>query len=196
MLEISETLFLVLSKHFFNDWWDAALRCAVISAVMSTLSCLLLIAANGLVEGLGLLFRPTKPPQGAGLWCHRLAVLVVALVSLCLAANPHLTIMESVAFPWCGLGGALGPVVVMSLYWQRMTAQGAMAGILSGGGFVLLWEAATKLGMQALHHQNLLPGFSLLPAFLIAAAAIVVVSYATPSPTDKVLAQFEAFRQL
>ena len=41
---------------------------------------------------------------------------------------------------WAGLGSAFGPVVLMSLFWRRANFAGAVAGIVSGGATVLVWD--------------------------------------------------------
>lgn len=187
-----ETVFLALSQRFFNDWLNGILLCAVLSSIMSTVSCLILMAANALVEDFyHVIFPQKKGTQAGNLTWHRMAVWVVSFVSLGIASSPSLTIMQSVAFPWCGLGASLGPVIVMSLYWKRMTKEGTMAGIISGGGFVVIWEVMSRMGNAYVNHPSLLVGFCLLPGFLISLIAIVVVSYRTPAPTDKVVEQFE-----
>lgn len=166
-LDDPETVFLRLSRDCFNDWLYGILLCAVLSSIMSTVSCLILMAANALVEDFyGVLGKELKKSRKPSLLWHRLAVFGVSLVSLLMASDPKLTIMQSVAFPWCGLGASLGPVIVISLYWKKLTARGAMAGILSGGGFVLLWEMLRWMGNDFVNNPNL-TGFCLLPACLL-----------------------------
>lgn len=191
-----ETVFLVLSKAFFNVWFNAILLCAVLSSIMSTVSCLILIAASALVEDfLQPILAKRKCFSTQSLTAHRFAVLLVAVASLMIASYPNLTIMQSVAFPWCGLGAALGPVIVLSLYWKRMTAQGALAGMVSGAAFVLVWELLGRMGNVYVNHPSLEVGFCLLPAFICSTAAIVWVSRRTAMPTDKVVALFEEMQK-
>ena len=48
-------------------------------------------------------------------------------------ANPESKVLDLVAWAWAGFGAAFGPAVVLSLYWDRMTRNGALAGIWSAG---------------------------------------------------------------
>jgi sodium/proline symporter len=62
-------------------------------------------------------------------------------------------------------------VIVLSLYWPRMTRAGAFAGIVVGGLTVILWKQAAGLGgVFALY--ELVPGFVLswLAAWLVSLA--------------------------
>jgi len=63
-----------------------------------------------------------------------------------------------------------------------------LAGIVSGGVMVFVWKLAIKPmgGVFAV--------YELLPAFIIAAIAIVVVSLATPAPEQSVLDEFKQAR--
>ena len=46
----SETVFMELSKQLFNPWIAGALLAAILAAVMSTLSCQLLVCSSALTE--------------------------------------------------------------------------------------------------------------------------------------------------
>ena len=57
-----------------------------------------------------------------------------------IAWNPNSSIMGLVSNAWAGLGAAFGPTVVMSLFWRRTNLAGAVAGIVSGGLTVIVWD--------------------------------------------------------
>lgn len=58
--------------------------------------------------------------------------------------------MGLVSNAWAGLGSAFGPIVVMSLFWRRTNFAGAVAGIVSGGGAVLIWDYLPLVHRQTL----------------------------------------------
>ncbi len=191
-LEDSETVFLQFSKIFFNPWINGILICAVLSSIMSTVSCLILMSASALVEDFYHVIIPSKNiERKRNVWMHRMAVVFISVLSLWIASNPNLSVLESVAFPWCGLGASFGPVIIMSLYWKRLTSQGALAGILTGGGFVILWEILSRSGNTIVNHPSLLAGFSILPAFCLSVLVIILVSLKTKYPTEEVISKFE-----
>ena len=112
----------------------------------------------------------------------RIAIAVVAILAYIIALDPENTVMDLVANAWAGFGAAFGPAMILSLFWRRMTMNGALAGMISGAAVVMLWNKflTAKTGI-----------YELLPAFFISLALIVVVSLADKHPTKKVLDQFD-----
>jgi sodium/proline symporter len=66
-------------------------------------------------------------------------VVAVALVAYVIALSGG-AVLDIVAYAWAGFGAAFGPVIVLSLYWPRMTAAGAKAGMVAGALTVVLWK--------------------------------------------------------
>ena len=94
-----------------------------------------------------------------------------------------------VSFAWAGFGAAFGPAMLMALFWKRSTKWGALAGMIVGGVMVFVWKfLIAPLG-------GALAIYELLPAFLSALIAIVVVSLLTPKPDASVLALFDQSKQ-
>lgn len=63
---------------------------------------------------------------------------------------------------------------------------GALAGMLSGGVMVFIWKYAIRpMG-------GLLDIYELLPAFIVASLAIVIVSLLTKAPDKEVVEEFDA----
>jgi len=78
--------------------------------------------------------------------------------------------------------------MLFSLFWKRTTREGAIAGMLTGGGIVLIWKLMLKpMG-------GFFGIYELLPAFVLSCAAIVVVSLLSRPPDEEVLKDFEAAR--
>ncbi|MCP3659339.1 MAG: sodium/proline symporter [Bacteroidetes bacterium] len=175
-LEDPESVFLKISQVFFNPWLNGILLCAVISSIMSTVSALILMSANSLIEIFLKILKKNKINNKKHIWMNRIGIIFISSISVFIASDPNLTIMQSVAFPWCGLGASFGPVIIMSLYWSKMTYNGAVAGILSGGIFVIIWELLVKFQFSFIDKFKLLPGFCLLPAFTMSIFFIYIIS--------------------
>jgi sodium/proline symporter len=92
-------------------------------------------------------------------------VLAVALIAIALAANPENRVLGLVSYAWAGFGAAFGPVVLISVLWKGMTRNGALAGIVIGALTVIVWK-----------HFNLLGLYEIIPGFIFASLAIVLVS--------------------
>ena len=70
-----------------------------------------------------------------------------------------------------------------------MTMSGAVAGIISGGAAVVIWEMVPIVSGATLSAATGI--YSLLPAFGIALAAVIIVSLCTRVDGDKVSELFE-----
>ena len=64
----------------------------------------------------------------------------------------------------------------MSLYYKKLTARGAMAGILTGGGFVLGWELLRWMGVEVLQRGDI-TGLVLLPACALSVMMMGIVRH-------------------
>ncbi len=167
----SETVFIRLVEVLFHPIIAGICLAAILAAIMSTADSQLLVASSVISEDFykGLI-RPDAG-QSELVWIGRGAVVVIALVALWLAADPDRMILDLVAHAWAGLGAAFGPVIVISLYWRRMSRWGAAAGMLAGGLTVLVWERL---------EGGLFDVYEILPGAILATVAVVVFSLLLP----------------
>jgi sodium/proline symporter len=84
----AERVFIELAQILFNPWIAGILLSAILAAVMSTLSCQLLVCSSAITEDLYKAFLRKNAGQKELVWVGRFMVLVVALVAIALAANP------------------------------------------------------------------------------------------------------------
>jgi sodium/proline symporter len=170
-----ERVFIVLAEQLFNPWIAGVLLSAILAAIMSTLSAQLLVCSSALTEDFyrGLL-RP-RAGQRELVWIGRLTVLLVALLALWIARDPSSRVLGLVSYAWAGFGAAFGPVVLISLYWQRMNFAGALAGMVGGAATVVLWKQTGS----AL--------YEMVPGVIVSTALIYLVSLATRAPSTAML---------
>jgi sodium/proline symporter len=178
----AERVFIELSQLLFNPWIAGVLLSAILAAVMSTLSAQLLVCSSALTEDFyrGLL-RP-RAGQGELVWVGRLMVLAVAVAAILIARDPDSRVLGLVSYAWAGFGAAFGPVVVLSLFWQRMTRNGAIAGIFVGAITVIAWK------------QTGSPLYEMVPGVAAATLAIVATSLLGRAPPDDVQATHQQVR--
>ncbi|GHA11523.1 sodium:proline symporter [Arenicella chitinivorans] len=187
-----EAVFIFLSTTLFHPLISGFLLAAILAAIMSTISSQLLVTSSSLTEDLYKTFCRRNAESGELVLVGRLAVVAVALLAIGLAQNRDNSILSLVSNAWAGFGSAFGPVVLIGLFWKRMTRAGALAGIVVGAVTVLVWIYGpfTYQG-QAL--SSLM--FELVPGFILASLAIVVVSVLSPEPPiqlQQLHAQMEA----
>lgn len=177
-----ERVFIALAELLFNPWIAGVLLSAILAAIMSTLSAQLLVCSSALTEDFYRGFVRPKATHAELVWFGRAMVLAVALLAIWIARDPASRVLGLVAYAWAGFGSAFGPVVLLSLFWKRMTRNGALAGMLVGAATVLLWKQAGS----AL--------YEMVPGFAAATVAIVVASLLDKAPSAELQAQHEQVR--
>ena len=160
----------------------------ILAATMSTADSQLLAAASSVSQDLMQHSFGVKMSQRTTMLAARATVICIALVGIVLAWDPNSSVFRVVSFAWAGFGAAFGPVMLFSLFWKRANRQGALAGMITGGVVVFIWKylIAPMGGAWAI--------YELLPAFLAACAAIVIVSLATKAPEKVVTDLFDEVR--
>jgi len=161
--------------HFCREYLHPLLTGVVLSAVtaaiMSTADSQLMYAATALVNDLYLKVRKGPPPSERQLvWMTRAAVVGLTIIALGFALAEIRLIYTFVLFAWGALGSAFGPVIILSLYWKRLTRWGALASMVIGPLVVLVWHYVPPLANAV---------YELIPAFALSFLAAVVVSLAT-----------------
>ncbi|MDC9592695.1 sodium/proline symporter PutP [Xenorhabdus sp. IM139775] len=179
VLQNRERIFMELGVLLFNPWVTGILLSAVLAAVMSTLSCQLLVCSSALTEDFYKAFIRTKASQKELVWVGRIMVLMVAIIAIVIATNPNNKVLSLVSNAWAGFGAAFGPVVLISVLWKRMTRNGALAGMLVGAVTVLVWMEFRWFSL-----------YEIIPGFIFATIAIIVVSLLGKAPSQATQQRF------
>lgn len=180
--EVSETIFIYLSKALFHPLIGGFLLSAILAAVMSTISSQLLVTSSSMTEDIYKTFFPKHATPKNMLMMSRLSVLVVAVVAFLLALNPQESILGLVGNAWAGFGAAFGPLVILSLVWKRMTTAGGLSGMLVGGATVLLW-------IYIPHDYKEV--YEIIPGFILSFFTIVIVSLMGKPVSKEIREEFE-----
>jgi sodium/proline symporter len=171
-----ERVFIALATLLFNPWVAGVLLSAILAAIMSTLSCQLLVCSSALTEDFYRGFLRPRATQRELVWFGRAMVLSVALVAIAIARDPESRVLGLVSYAWAGFGAAFGPVVLFSLFWKRMTRNGALAGMVVGALTVILWK---QTGSAV---------YEMVPGVIAASAAILVASRLGDAPSAQMQA--------
>lgn len=191
----AETIIVRISSLISNYGVAAALMAGVIlagilAATMSTADSQLLAASSSVSQNLMVEFFKIKMDGKKSMIVARSTMVIISLVAMFLARDPNSSVFRVVSFAWAGFGAAFGPVVIFALFWKRSNKWGALAGMVTGGVMVFVWKylVAPMGGAFAI--------YELLPAFVIASVAIVVVSLATEKPGAETVKAFEEFKAM
>ncbi len=186
----AETIIVDIAKFLSSYGWVPAVTAGIILAgilasTMSTADSQLLAAASSISQNLIQDTFKVKLSAKASMWLARISVIAISAVAIFLARDPSSSVFRIVSFAWAGFGAAFGPVVLFALFWKRTNKWGAIAGMIFGGAMVFIWKfvVAPIGGVWAI--------YELLPAFIVACIAIVVVSLLTKKPDDEIVEAYE-----
>ena len=177
----AETVFIQMTGHFYHPFVAGIITSGILGAIMSTSDSQLLVAASSFTTDFYKILINPKASAGELVRMSRMMIIVVSALSLVLAMNPDSMILNIVSYAWAGFGAAFGPLVLFSLFWRRMTTDGAFAGIVVGGTTVLVWKnffAFTGV-------------YEIIPGFILSSLAILLVSHLDKEPEPDVVARYD-----
>ncbi|MEZ4414773.1 MAG: sodium/solute symporter [Gemmatimonadota bacterium] len=163
------------------------LLAAILSAMMSTVDSLLIVAGSALSVDL---YQNLVAPDTSELrrrWVDRLGIVVVGTtpVILVLSGVGEGELVQFIVLLFTALMAACFFMpVVGGVLWKRATREGATAAMIGGLVTTLLWKRFGSAGLDPV-----------LPGFLVSALALVVVSLVTPPPPDDAVEPYFRTRQ-
>ena len=182
----AENVFVVMSQALLPAVLAGIIMAGILAATISSSDSYLLIAASAVSKNLyeGIL-KKNQADDKKVMNLSRIMLLLIAVVGMIIAWDEDSVIFNIVSFAWAGFGATFGPVMLFSLFWKRINRPGAIAGMLSGGVMVFVWNLLLKpMG-------GIFGIYELFPAFVISCIVIVVVSLATEAPTGEIEKEFE-----
>ncbi len=168
----------LLAIQLLPAWLAGIMIAAAMAAMMSTADSQLLVASSSFVQDFYHKAFGRKPKAKTLVLLSRAVTLVIGLVGIVVALrqdpqNPVGVVFWLVLYAWGGLASSFGPLIVLSLYWKRVTRAGAIAGMVAGSATVVVWKNVPALS-----------GFlyELVPGFIVSLLTIVIVSLLTRPP--------------
>lgn len=173
----AEMIYLVLSSDFFGPLLYGILVGGVFAAILSTADSQLLVVASTIVRDFyqEVIEKGKKLDEDRVLFLSRVVVIAAGILAMLLAYFAKDIIFWLVLFAWGGLGAAIGPTLILSLYWKRTTKWGIVAGFIVGTFTTIIWKLYLKATTGI---------YELVPAFLFSLLATIVVSLMTKPPEN------------
>lgn len=192
---VAETIIVEISKVIASFGALPAIVAGIIlagilAATMSTADSQLLAASSSVSQNLmkEIMFKNISDKMM--MIIARLTVVAISLVAIVIAWNPDSSVFSIVSFAWAGFGAAFGPTMIFALFWKRSNKWGALAGMVTGGVMVFVWKyLIAPMG-------GFFNVYELLPAFILASIAIVVVSLLTKTPEKEITDEFETVKAI
>ena len=159
------------------------LVCGAAAIVVSTANSFLLTPSTNLIRDVYQRFVNPAATDRQVLRYTRAIVVVVGVLGY-VAGNFFPTILAMALWAYTMYGAGITPALLGALLWKRATRAGGVASILAGMLTTLAWEVvglaravdgapAYPFGWQTAY-----------PALALSIATLVIVSLATPPPTD------------
>ncbi|MCI5825490.1 MAG: sodium/proline symporter PutP [Arcanobacterium sp.] len=175
----AESVFILSGQYLFPAIVAGFMLAAILAAVMSTISSQLLVTSSAVVEDVLNVKNTRDRTTGAGVLTSRVVVLLVSVLAYVFAWFRTDSILNLVAFAWAGFGAAFGPIVILALYWRKLTWQGALSGMLTGAVVVGVWGSLKLFGL-----------YEILPGFVAATAVAWIVSRFTYTANAQIEREF------
>lgn len=186
----SETIIIGIANRlstfgFFPALIAGLILSGIMASTMSTADSQLLAASSSVSQDILVSFFHIRLKEKNLIRIARVSLLIIAVIAVFIAWNPNSSVFRIVSFAWAGFGAAFGPLMLFSLFWRRTNRYGALAGMVVGGAMIFIWKFLIRpLG-------GVLDIYELLPAFILSAIAIVVVSLITPAPEKEITDVFD-----
>ena len=180
-----DTVFIEFVRMLFPSFVAGILMSAIIAASMSTADSQLLVASSSFTSDIYKPLIRKKASDKEMLWVGRVVVLVVSIIAYFIAsskAQGAQAIMDLVENAWAGFGSAFGPVVILSLFWRRITYKGAIAGVIGGAVVDVLWLLFLSKPTGI---------YELLPGFVAGVLCCVIGTWIDKEPSDEVTAIYD-----
>ncbi|MEN6340675.1 MAG: sodium/proline symporter [Clostridiaceae bacterium] len=184
----TENIFILMSTTMLPPLLAGLVCAGILAAAISSSDSYLLISASAISKNVWQGLIRKKASDKEAMTVSRIVLVLITVFAIFVATGKNKVIFSIVDFAWAGFGAAFGPLMLFSLFWKRTTYAGAIAGMISGGGMVFIWNFfISKLG-------GVWGIYELLPAFLFSCLTIVVVSLLTKKPSEEIQKEYDSIR--
>jgi sodium/proline symporter len=141
-----EQALMALALQLVHPVLAGLLLAAVISAILSTVSSQLLVAASAVSYDLVEETLGKASDDRRSLVLGRWTVALVGLIGILVALSEVRLVFWFVLFAWSGLGAAFAPLVLLALTKRSVNRFGALAAMLTGTGVTVAWKLGRDIG--------------------------------------------------
>ena len=188
-----ENVLSMITNEFLPTILVAIFIAIVLSAIMSTIDSLLILASSAVTRDFyQKIFRPDLKDEDLTMF-SRLVTIAMAIVALGIAIllynlYPDRQVFWIMIFGWSGIAATFCPVIILSLFWKGYSEKGAIASMITGFMSVILFKFVVS-NMEGIgdYFKEL---DVLAPSFLLAMIVGYIVSKIFPTknvnngPTD------------
>jgi cation/acetate symporter len=166
-------------------WVIALVAAGGLAAALSTASGLLLVIASSISHDLYYRIINRHASEKQRLLLGRIMIGLAVVIAGYFGINPPGFVAQVVALAF-GLGASsFFPILFLGIFWKRASREGAIAGMLAGIGFTMMYIIQTKyLGFGHWFLGISPEGIGIIGMFLNLAVTLAVSSVTPPPPQD------------
>ena len=176
-----ETSYMVITRTLVPPLAAGLMLAAVYAAIMSTADSQLLTAVGALVRDIYQRILNPKADERKLVMLSRAFVVIISILGLIIALRFSGAVFWFILFAWSGVSCVFAPIIILSLYWRRLTKWGVVAAMIGGAATAVLWHFTPVL--KAAVYE----GF---PAAVMSFLLAIIVSLLT-KPPEKVIKVLE-----
>lgn len=167
-----ESYFAMVSINLIHPAFGGIMLAAFMALMMSTVDSQILAASTALAKDLyGDVVKEGKLPEEFFLKLSRWATVLIAVIAAFIALKTPQNVFGMTLYASAGLACTFAPVLILSLYWKRLTKWGAISAMLSGFISVVVWN---RLGLTPVIHEAIV-GYIIAIAFGIGVSLLTKV---------------------
>ena len=182
-----ENVLSMVTNQFLPTILVAIFIAIVLSAIMSTIDSLLILASSAITRDFyQKIFRPDLKDEDLTKF-SRFVTVAMALIALGIAIllynlYPNRQIFWIMIFGWSGIAATFCPVIILSLFWKGYSETGAIASMITGFTSVIFFKfvVANMEGIGAYFKELDV----LAPSFALAMLVGFIVSKLYPPKKD------------
>ncbi|MFK8039451.1 MAG: sodium/proline symporter [Crocinitomicaceae bacterium] len=140
-----ENVLSMITHEFLPTILVAIFIAIVLSAIMSTIDSLLILASSAITRDFyQKIFRPDLRDEDLTKF-SRIVTVIMALAALGIAIllynlYPDRQVFWIMIFGWSGIAATFCPVIILSLFWKGYSEKGAIASMITGFTSVILFK--------------------------------------------------------
>jgi sodium/proline symporter len=140
-----ENVLSMITEEFLPTILVAIFVAIVLSAIMSTIDSLLILASSAITRDFyQKIFRPDIKDESLTK-ISRISTVIMAFTALIIAmimnyVSPDRQMFWVILFGWSGIAATFCPVIILTLFWKGYSEKGAIASMISGFIAIILFN--------------------------------------------------------
>jgi cation/acetate symporter len=175
-------------------WVIALVAAGGLAAALSTAAGLLLVIASSISHDLYYRIINRGASEKIRLLVGRIMIGVGVLIAGYFGINPPGFVAQVVALAFGLASSSFFPIIVLGIFWKRASKEGAIAGMITGIGFTMLYIVQTKFMGVAPWFMGISPEGIGTVGMIINFAVTIGVSLITAAPPAAVQEMVESVR--